>query len=343
MATENVGILTNAGQALLQQVNAGKTKITYTRVVFSTDDNSQLADADVKALTDVKTQNVTIKPPIVMQDPQTGETIIRAVGDNKNLTDGIYIHTYGVYAADDSGKEVLYGVTVTSTPDYLVGFDGRMAQAVAYSYRANIQDTDNVHFTDAGDVYLMKKDLQGYLANYVQVYQLADYAKTVDVNQQLDKKVNVSDMRKPASDVAGIDEVNVKQDKIGYTPADDSKVVHKTGTEEIAGQKTFDIAPIDKTTGNPYITKDGVPSLPSDLARTGQANTFTAAQTFSSAPTVLDTSSSKGDSQVAVMGDLKSVENSAWHQLNVNISETNYTCTGLILYRSICSCNFLTI
>ena len=39
-------------------------------------------------------------------------------------------------------------------------------------------------------------------------------------------KVNVSDMRKPASDVAGIEEVNAKQDKIIYTPADDSKVVH---------------------------------------------------------------------------------------------------------------------
>ena len=56
------------------------------------------------------------------------------------------------------------------------------------------------------------------------------YAKTVDVNQQLDKKVNIADMRKPASDVAGIEEVNAKQDKIGYTPADDSKVVHSTDT-----------------------------------------------------------------------------------------------------------------
>ncbi|WP_052951334.1 pyocin knob domain-containing protein [Levilactobacillus brevis] len=43
-------------------------------------------------------------------------------------------------------------------------------------------------------------------------------------------KVNVSDMRKPASDVAGIEEVNAKQDKIGYTPADDSKVLHSTPT-----------------------------------------------------------------------------------------------------------------
>jgi hypothetical protein len=50
-------------------------------------------------------------------------------------------------------------------------------------------------------------------------------------------KVNVSDMRKPANDVAGIEEVNAKQDKIGYTPADDSKVVHDNhdGTINING------------------------------------------------------------------------------------------------------------
>ncbi|MBT9677241.1 pyocin knob domain-containing protein [Levilactobacillus brevis] len=43
--------------------------------------------------------------------------------------------------------------------------------------------------------------------------------------------VHTTDMRKPASDVAGIEEVNAKQDKIGYTPADDSKVVHSTVTQ----------------------------------------------------------------------------------------------------------------
>ena len=75
------------------------------------------------------------------------------------------------------------------------------------------------------------------------------------------KVVHSTDMRKPASDVAGIEEVNAKQDKIAYTPADDSKVAHNTGTEEIAGQKTFDTAPIDKKTGNPYITKSDVPKV----------------------------------------------------------------------------------
>ena len=42
--------------------------------------------------------------------------------------------------------------------------------------------------------------------------------------------------------------------------AKDSAVVHNSGNEEIGGQKTFDTAPIDKTTGNPYITKSDLPS-----------------------------------------------------------------------------------
>ncbi|MGP3640353.1 hypothetical protein [Lentilactobacillus hilgardii] len=153
-------------------------------------------------------------------------------------------------------------------------------------------------------------------------------------------KVNVSDMRKPASDVAGIEEVNTKQDKLTITPADDSKVAHLSGAnnfdttptvnhnplllasslpsdlartgsdQEFTGKNTFDTAPVDKTTGNPYITKDGVPS---DVARTGQAQTFTAEQTFSIAPVINDASTDKGDNQAATMADLKSVENSAWH------------------------------
>ena len=90
---------------------------------------------------------------------------------------------------------------------------------------------------------------------------LSKYVTKSDLNNGLSTKVNVADMRKPASDVAGIEEVNAKQDKIAYTPADDSKVAHNTGTEEIAGQKTFDTAPIDKKTGNPYITKSDVPKV----------------------------------------------------------------------------------
>jgi hypothetical protein len=343
------------------------------------------------------------------------------------------------------------------------------------------------------------------------------YAKTVDVNQQLDKKVNIADMRKPANDVAGIEEVNTKQDKIGYTPADDSKVVHSTVTQlnstdmntvltagfyqlnsgtngmpnadawtiyqvipltssngvqlayetnnTILGMRSWNRNPgvitftswvrfaddskvvhttdtsnwqkqamfnpgdykIDTTSpttdfatllrskydkagvvyirennGPSYITEfidavvicegggywyaygigtngnfahrqitpasdtgwiinaddskvahlsgannfDTVPtvnnnplllasSLPSDLARTGQANTFTAAQTFSIAPVINDASKDKGDNQAATMADLKSVEKSAWHDLTT--TDVNGSFAVEILYQKMIS------
>ena len=350
MATPNVGILTNAGKDLIDRVNASQTKITFTKIVFSSMDNSQLTDDKIKALITVAPQEVVVNNPEVTLDNSTGETRIRATGTNEKLDDGVYVKTYGVFAKDDTGNEILYGLTVSPNPNYFPAYDGLTPQVVTYSYKVIISNTSNITFTNSNDIYLSETDLGE---------SLKPYAKTVYVNQQLDKKVNVADMRKPASDVAGIEEVNTKQDKIGYTPADESKVAHLSGAnnfntvptvnnnplllasslpsdlartgsnQEFTGKNTFDTAPIDKTTGNPYITKDGVPSLPPDLARTGQSQTFTATQTFSSAPTVLDTSSSKGDSQVALMGDLKSVENSAWHQLD------NYYMSlgGTLLYK----------
>ena len=59
--------------------------------------------------------------------------------------------------------------------------------------------------------------------------------------------------------------------------------------------------------------------IPSNVALTNRSQTFAAAQTFSSAPTVQDTSSPKGDNQVALMGDLKSVKESAWRQLDSSL------------------------
>nr|DAI96181.1 MAG TPA: Lower baseplate protein N-terminal domain [Caudoviricetes sp.] len=237
------------------------------------------------------------------------------------------------------------------------------------------------------------------------------YAKTVDVNQQLDKKVNIADMRKPASDVVGLEDVpnglykgelaeNTDlntltiggiynfggtlvnfMDSYGHwgtlqvinkgfpiaqyaictsslgnqiffrtqsspsawnpwtivsrlsmdnslvlsngeslKPADDSKVAH------LSGANNFDTVPT--VNNNPLLLAS---SLPSDLARTGQAQTFTAAQTFSIAPTITDASKDKGDNQAATMADLKSVENSAWRQLDMSGYDQLYQ--GVILYR----------
>ncbi|MDM7552920.1 hypothetical protein QUD40_10440, partial [Levilactobacillus brevis] len=219
MATPNVGILTTAGKALIDKVNSGQAKISFSKIVFSSMDNSQLSDMQVKALTAIAPQEVVVSSPETTLDTNSGETRIRATGTNEKLADGVYVKTYGVFAKDDTGSEILYGVTVSPNPNYFPAYDGVTPQAVTYSYKTVIQETSNITMTNSNDVYASQEDL---------TEALQPYAKTVDVNQQLDKKVNIADMRKPASDVAGIEEVSAKQDKIGYTPADDSKVVHST-------------------------------------------------------------------------------------------------------------------
>ena len=234
MATPNVGILTNAGKNLIDQVNAGKTKITFSKVVFSSMDNSQLSDTQVKTLTAIAPQEVVVSSPEMTLDTNSGETRIRATGTNEKLADGVYVKTYGVFAKDDTGSEILYGVTVSPNPNYFPAYDGVTPQAVTYSYKTVIQETSNITMTNSNDVYASQEDL---------TEALQPYAKTVDVNQQLDKKVNIADMRKPASDVAGIAEVNAKQDKIAYTPADDSKVVHDNHDNTItANNLTYDLS-----------------------------------------------------------------------------------------------------
>lgn len=202
-------------------------------------------------------------------------------------------------------------------------------------------------------------------------------SKATDWCPNPEDKVNVTDMRKPASDVAGIEEVNAKQDKIGYTPADDSKVAHLSGAnnfdtvptvnnnplllasslpsdlartgsdQEFTGKNTFDTAPIDKKTGNPYITRDGVPAVPPTLADTTKDANFTGklqksgidVATKSDVTTAVSTATANmvdstkatnftaglqsGGVDVATAADLKSIEASAWRQLG-----TEYIITG---------------
>ncbi|MDV2566171.1 hypothetical protein [Levilactobacillus brevis] len=242
MATPNVGILTTAGKALIDKVNSGQTKISFSKIVFSSMDNSQLSDMQVKALTAIAPQEVVVSSPETTLDTNSGETRIRATGTNEKLADGVYVKTYGVFAKDDTGSEILYGVTVSPNPNYFPAYDGVTPQAVTYSYKTVIQETSNITMTNSNDVYASQEDL---------TEALQPYAKTVDVNQQLDKKVNVTDMRKPASDVAGIEEVNAKQDAIGYTPADDSKVVHDNhdGTEQLNGVQVQPFNKLSDTIG----------------------------------------------------------------------------------------------
>ncbi|MCP9369182.1 pyocin knob domain-containing protein [Lentilactobacillus kefiri] len=447
MAYDLAKVTTN-GNNLIAQILANKSSLSIDKI--------EISDTQLPSTTDIST--MTSVPKVVQTVSANGFSknsntlIISTVVDNSSIRADYKAWVFGIWGSDSQNgqSQLIAVITSTNSPDTIPAFSGRTPVSYTYKFNIGFSNASQIKFKMINGSFATNDTVVHTTGNEtINGQKKFDtdptdgagnaYAKTVDVNQQLDKKVNVTDMRKPASDVAGIEEVNTKQDKIGYTPADDSKVwhttatqlnstdmntvltagfyelisgtngmpnadawtiyqviplsslngvqvayetnnailgmrswnsgsgkiiftswvqfaddskvVHNTGTEEIAGQKTFDIAPIDKTTGNPYITKDGVPSLPSDLARlshdanftaklqqngqdvalanntisrnpdTGsvsETNTFTAAQTFSIAPVINDASTDKGDNQAATMADLKSVENSAWRSVNLS-------------------------
>lgn len=156
-----------------------------------------------------------------------------------------YLWTKIIFTYDDgTTNEINFvssrGDTGSQGPMGPVGPQGKQGNGLVVRGKADKEENLPTTGNNQGDGYLVGTDLYIWIDGSWQnmgniTPDLADYVKVADMNNALNTKVNVTDMRKPASDVAGIEEVNAKQDKIGYTPADDSKVVHSTDMRKPAG------------------------------------------------------------------------------------------------------------
>lgn len=274
MADSSRTIMTDAGFALETRVRADETKMQFTRATISTDDHFSDTDDALAKLTELS--NIQQDGKVTAVQVINTTTVYVQVDVNQAESKADYqMRSAALYAKDDDGTEVLYGVTVLQDPVFVhkdadgsyLGFGinttvGRASNVVVVVDPANmvtqqvfestmknyytkaevdakfVTDDDfasklpkNIATTDAANTFAKSQTLAGGATDG----KGNAYATTKDVATGLkngfNTKVNVSDMRKPASDVAGIEEVNAKQDKIGYTPADDSKVVHSTVTQ----------------------------------------------------------------------------------------------------------------
>ena len=164
-----------------------------------------------------------------------------------------YLWTKIIFIYDDgTTKETNFvssrGDTGSQGPIGPVGPQGKQGNGLVVRGKADKEENLPTTGNNQGDGYLVGTDLYIWIDGSWQnmgsiTPDLADYVKVADMNNALNTKVNVTDMRKPASDVAGIEEVNAKQDKIGYTPADDSKVVHDNHDNTItANNVNYDLS-----------------------------------------------------------------------------------------------------
>ncbi|MCZ2120491.1 hypothetical protein [Levilactobacillus brevis] len=241
-------ILTTAAQSIAARLIANETTAKFTKAEISTTNlfNQSVTELQVLTSLDNVQQTADINTVTVINNNTVN---VNVAIDQTKAPNNYQMNSVGLFAVDGDGKEVLYSVTVLKDPVYI--HQDAMGSALGIDLETVVGQASNVEIS---------VNPAGAVTNEILKAALADYVKADDSTV-----VHTADMRKPASDVAGIEEVNTKQDKIGYTPADDSKVAH------LSGANNFDTVPTVKN--NPLLLAS---SLPSDLARTGQDANFTA-------------------------------------------------------------------
>ena len=234
MAYDLAKVTTN-GNNLIAQILANKSSLSIDKI--------EISDTQLPSTTDIST--MTSVPKVVQTVSANGFSknsntlIVSTVVDNSSIRADYKAWVFGIWGSDSQNgqSQLIAVITSTNSPDTIPAFSGRTPVSYTYKFNIGFSNASQIKFKMINGSFATNDTVVHTTGNEtINGQKKFDtdptdgagnaYAKTVDVNQQLDKKVNVSDMRKPASDVAGIEEVNAKQDKIGYTPADDSKVVH---------------------------------------------------------------------------------------------------------------------
>lgn len=308
-------IMTDAGFALETRVRADETKMQFTRAAISTDDHFSDTDDALAKLTELS--NIQQDGKVTAVQVINTTTVYVQVDVNQAESKADYqMRSAALYAKDDDGTEVLYGVTVLQDPVFVhkdadgsyLGFGinttvGRASNVVVVVDPANmvtqqvfestmknyytkaevdakfVTDDDfasklpkSIATTDAANTFAKSQTLAGGATDgagnaiattkdvsdgdATTLKSAKDYADTKISGKADDSKVvHTADMRKPASDVAGIEEVNAKQDKIGYTPANDSTVLHNNSLNQIVTDNSGIIIGNDKDFG--FIKRQG--------------------------------------------------------------------------------------
>ncbi|RDF80780.1 hypothetical protein, partial [Levilactobacillus brevis] len=118
MAESSRTIMTDAGFALETRVRADETKMQFTRAAISTDDHFSDTDDALAKLTELS--NIQQDGKVTAVQVINTTTVYVQVDVNQAESKADYqMRSAALYAKDDDGTEVLYGVTVLQDPVFV--------------------------------------------------------------------------------------------------------------------------------------------------------------------------------------------------------------------------------
>lgn len=159
MATYNTPLITTQGLSLLKAEIAGNDSVTFTKIVFSSDDYSQTADSSVQALTALSSLDLTATARSFTD--VNGNLKIRGVANNQNTTSAFYIKTYGLYGKNKAGNEMLIAVSTAQNANFVPAYNGKQTNQIAYTFNIAVSSTNNITLSSSTDVDVTQADLAG--------------------------------------------------------------------------------------------------------------------------------------------------------------------------------------
>lgn len=159
-------IITNAGEELISRLISETAAARFTKVSTTDHDYSGI---DPKTLTELDDVKQTVLISDISRVDKTLVEIIAAF-DNKELKIGYYTRALGVYAEDQDGNEILFGVGIEQEhPSYLPPFSGRTVSSITYRLNIKVNNSEQVKIEVDPGAYMTVEQFNRLLAGSVEV------------------------------------------------------------------------------------------------------------------------------------------------------------------------------
>lgn len=159
-------IITNAGEELISRLISETSTAHFTKISATDHDYS---GTDPKMLTELNDVKQTVLISGISRIDTTLVEIIAAF-NNKGLETGYYAKTLGVYAEDQDGNEILFGVGIEQEhPSYLPRFSGRTVSSITYRLNIKVNNSEQVKIEVNPGAYITVEQFNKLLAGSVEV------------------------------------------------------------------------------------------------------------------------------------------------------------------------------
>ncbi|KAL3947435.1 pyocin knob domain-containing protein [Lentilactobacillus hilgardii] len=208
--------VTDNGNQLIAQILANKSSLSIDKIDVS--DTQLSASTNIQTMASISNVVQTIQANGYSKN--SNSLIISAVLSNEGITADYEAWVFGIWGSDSTNgtSQLIAVITSTNSPDTVPAYSGTTPVELTYKFAIGFSNASNLSINMNSD---------SFATNDTVVHTTGDetidgqkkfdtdptdgagnaYAKTVDVNQQLDKKVSTNDtvnwQKYPITDVTG--------------------------------------------------------------------------------------------------------------------------------------------